>query len=413
MTTFEELYRRLVEDSLINSDKKQDLQDYDPHHLDCLLHPDKYAPVIKIGNCNCPPDKPSACSESCIFNAITKDKDGVITIDKDQCVGCYACIDNCKSEKLTASRDILPALNAIRTAKGPVYALIAPAFLGQFSNDVTPGKLRTSFKKLGFAGMIEVALFADILTLKEALEFDKNILTESDYQLTSCCCPMWIAMIRKVYNELMPHVPGAVSPMIASGRTIKVLHPDAITIFIGPCLAKKAEAREKDIADAVDYVLTFQEVHDIFEFAQIDPSKMKESEKDHSSRAGRIYARTGGVSEAVQKTVERLNPNRKIHVRTQQADGVPACREMINQLRDGKTNANFFEGMGCNGGCVGGPKVMIDHNEGKKHVNEYGDSATYPTPIDNPYVIELLHRLGFDTVESLLEHSDIFTREFS
>ena len=181
---------------------------------------------------------------------------------------------------------------------------------------------------------------------------------------------------------------------------------------MGPCLAKKAEAREKDIADAVDYVLTFQEVRDIFEFAHIDPSKMKESEKDHSSRAGRIYARTGGVSEAVEKTVGRLNPDRKITVRTKQADGVPACRDMINQLKEGKSDANFFEGMGCVGGCVGGPKVMIDRREGREHVNEYGDAATYPTPIDNPYVIELLHRLGFDTVESLLEHSDIFTRDF-
>ncbi len=412
MTTFEELYRRLLEESLKDSENSQQLQDYDPQHLDCLLHPDQYAPVVKIGSCNCPPDQPSACSESCIFNAITKDKKGEITIDKELCTGCYACIDNCKLEKLTASRDILPALDAVRTAKGPVYALIAPAFLGQFSKEVTPGKLRTAFKKLGFAGMIEVALFADILTLKEALEFDKNILTESDYQLTSCCCPMWIGMIRKIYKELMPHVPGAVSPMIASGRTIKVLHPDAVTIFIGPCLAKKAEAREKDIADAVDYVLTFQEVRDIFEFAHINPAKMKESEKDHSSRAGRIYARTGGVSEAVQKTVSRLNPDRKITVRTKQADGVPACREMINQLKEGKTTANFFEGMGCVGGCVGGPKVMIDRLEGRENVNNYGDAATYPTPIDNPYVVELLHRLGFDTVESLLEHSDIFTRDF-
>lgn len=412
MTTFEELYRRLVAEALKGTGEPEELKDYDPHHLDCLLHPEKYAPVIKTGNCNCPPDQSAACSESCIFNAIVKDKDGTITIDKDLCTGCYACIDNCKSEKLTASRDILPALNAVRTAKGPVYALIAPAFLGQFSKEVTPGKLRTAFKKLGFAGMIEVALFADILTLKEALEFDKNIITESDYQLTSCCCPMWIGMIRKIYKELMPHVPGAVSPMVASGRTIKVLHPDAVTIFIGPCLAKKAEAREKDIEDAVDYVLTFQEVRDIFEFAEIDPSELEESEKDHSSRAGRIYARTGGVSEAVEKTVNRLNPHRKITVRTKQADGVPACREMINQLKEGKSDANFFEGMGCAGGCVGGPKVMIDRLEGREHVNEYGDAASYPTPIDNPYVIELLHRLGFDTVESLLEHSDIFTRDF-
>jgi iron only hydrogenase large subunit-like protein len=412
MTTFEELYKKLVQDSLDGTEPTGSITDYDPHHLDCLLNPQRYGPVLKIGNCNCPPDHPSACSESCIFNAITPNAEGGIAIDKDLCVGCYACIDSCKSEKLTASRDILPALNAIRTAKGPVYALIAPAFLGQFSKDVTPGKLRTAFKKLGFSGMIEVALFADILTLKEALEFDKNINTETDYQLTSCCCPMWIGMIRRVYNELMPHVPGAVSPMIASGRTIKFLYPESVTIFIGPCIAKKAEAREKDIADAVDYVLTFQEIHDVFEAAGINPSELEESEKDHSSRAGRIYARTGGVSEAVQKTVKRLNPDRKINVQTMQADGVPACKEMMNQLRSGETKANFFEGMGCVGGCVGGPKVMIDRNEGRKHVIEYGDAATYPTPIDNPYVIELLHRLGFDTVESLLEHSDIFTRDF-
>lgn len=411
MATFEELYRRLVQEAIETSSDPQILSEYDPHHLDCLLHPEKFAPILRLGNCNCSPDEKTACSESCIFDAIIQDEEGV-RIDKDLCVGCSACIDNCHSQKLTASRDILPALNAVRNAKGPVYALVAPAFLGQFSKEVTPGKLRNAFKQIGFDGMIEVALFADILTLKEALEFDKNIIEESDYQLTSCCCPMWIGMIRRIYSELMPHVPGAVSPMIAAGRTIKLMHPDALTIFIGPCMAKKAEAREKDIADAVDYVLTFQEVQDIFEFAHIDPLQMDESEKDHSSRAGRIYARTGGVSEAVQMTVKRLNPDRKITVRTEQADGVPACREMINKLRSGETNANFFEGMGCVGGCVGGPKIMIDRNEGREHVNEYGDAATYPTPIDNPYVIELLHRIGIDTVESLLEKSDIFTRNF-
>jgi iron only hydrogenase large subunit-like protein len=410
--TFEELYRKLVKESIDTTSAPHILPEYNPHHLDCLLNPKDYAPVLRIGNCNCSLDDKTPCSESCVFGAMTPGKDG-IRIDKDLCVGCSACIDNCKSGNLTSSRDILPALEAVRTAKGPVYALIAPAFLGQFSSDVTPGKLRSAFKHLGFGGMIEVALFADILTLKEALEFDKNIVKESDYQLTSCCCPMWIGMIRKIYSDLMPHVPGAVSPMVAAGRTIKKLHPDAVTIFIGPCMAKKAEAREKDVADAVDFVLTFQEVRDIFEFADINPATMEESEKDHSSRAGRIYARTGGVSEAVQKTVNRLNPDRKIHVRTQQADGVPACKEMIKQLQNGETNANFFEGMGCVGGCVGGPKIMIDREEGRVNVNRYGDEATYPTPIDNPYVIELLHRLGFDTVESLLHHSDIFTRDFS
>lgn len=413
MTRFDELYKKLIKNSLENKDLLDDISDYDPHHLDCLLYPEKHPPVLKIDDCDCKSEGTTKCAASCLFDAIKRDEEGKIYIDSSLCTGCNACIDSCKSEKLAASKDILPALEAIKEGKGPVYALIAPAFLGQFSSDVTPGKLRSAFKSIGFTGMIEVALFADILTLKEALEFDKNIVDESDYQLTSCCCPMWIAMIRKIYHDLIPHVPGAVSPMIASGRTIKVLHPDAITIFIGPCLAKKVEAKEEDIKDAIDFVLTFQEVKDIFDALDIDPAKMEESEKDHSSRAGRIYARAGGVSEAVSKTVERLNPDRKITVRTQRADGVPACKEMINQLKEGKTNANFFEGMGCVGGCVGGPKRIIDVEEGTKNVEEYGDAATYKTPIENPYVIELLHRLGFDTVESLLEHSDIFTRDFT
>ena len=95
--------------------------------------------------------------------------------------------------------------------------------------------------------MLEVAVFADILTLKEALEFDRNIQSEDQFQLTSCCCPMWIAMIKKLYHQLLPNVPGSVSPMIAGGRTVKALHPKAKTVFIGPCLAKKAERNEPDL----------------------------------------------------------------------------------------------------------------------------------------------------------------------
>lgn len=409
MLTFEELYKEMVRRAVVQENRP--LPEYDPRHLDCLLNPKKYAAVFHTENhCEC--GKDAACVKSCIFDAIVEDENGKMKIDPNLCVGCEACIEACNMKRLETSRDILPALKAVREAKGPVYALVAPALLGQFSTDVTPGKLRNAFKALGFDGMIEVALFADILTLKEALEFDKNIQNDGDYQLTSCCCPMWIAMIRKIYHELMPHVPGAVSPMIACGRTVKSLHADAVTVFIGPCIAKKAEARETDIEDAVDFVLTFQEVNDVFEVAGINPAKMQDSEKDHSSRAGRIYARSGGVSEAVRVTVEQLNPNKEITVKTRHANGIPECKAMIEEIRQGKANANFFEGMGCVGGCVGGPKAMINKEQGRAYVDEYGDNAVYATPLENPYVIELLHRLGFDTVEELLEHSSIFTRKF-
>ena len=413
MKTFEELYYEVLVRTLKEKDMSflEKMELYDTHQLDCLLHPEKHPIVWHSGDCSCQEEE-RQCVKVCPFHAIHPGEAGELVVDEEQCAGCSLCIQECRAKKLSASKDVIPALQAIRSHKGPVYALVAPAFLGQFSSDVTPGKLRSALKEVGFDGMIEVALFADILTLKEALEFDRNIKTEQDYQLTSCCCPMWIAMIRKVYHELMPHVPPAVSPMIASGRAVKTMHPDALTVFIGPCLAKKAEAKEKDIAGAVDFVLTFQEVADIFQVMEINPADMEESEKDHSSRAGRIYAHTGGVSEAVSSTLERLNPNRKITIHTQQADGVPACKAMLGELLSGNTTANFFEGMGCVGGCVGGPRVLIPHTLGREHVEEYGAAAPYPTPIDNPYVIELLHRLGLDTVESLLEKSEIFTRTF-
>lgn len=416
MASLHDLYQNLLSDTLkgMNTEEleKSYREQYDTNQLDCLLHPEKHPPIWHISDCNCSDEQQANCADSCPFEAIRPNQDGTMEIDGAECVGCSICIDNCKAKKLVSSKDIIPALSAVRNTTGLSYALVAPAFLGQFSSDVTPGMLRTALKQIGFDGMVEVSLFADILTLKEALEFDHNIQKETDYQLTSCCCPIWIAMIRKVYNDLMPHVPGSVSPMIACGRTIKHLHPDAVTVFIGPCMAKKAEAREADLKGAVDYVLTFQEMQDIFDAMEIDPSKMEESDKDHSSRAGRIYAHTGGVSEAVKLTVERLSPNRKITVHTHQADGVPACRAMMNDLVAGKLNANFYEGMGCIGGCVGGPKAIIDRNLGRKNVEEYGNSATYPTPVDNPYVIELLQRLGFETEASLLKDSEIFTRHF-
>ena len=114
----------------------------------------------------------------------------------------------------------------------------------------------------------------------------------------------------------------------------------------------------------------------------------------------------------MQNTLKKINPNRQISIRTKQAEGVPQCRALIKNIQAGKAKENFFEGMGCVGGCVGGPKIMIDREEGRVNVNEYGETATYETPIDNPYVIELLERLGFNTIKDLLEDSDIFTRNF-
>ncbi len=410
MKSFDELYQDLLSRKISRDEPLP--ADYDPYHLDCLLHPEKYAAVLHIDECQqCSYER--ACQNSCIFDAIQWNEEGKLYINPELCAGCEACIEACKDGRLTASKDVLPAMKAVREAKGPAYMMVAPAFFGQFSKNVTPGQLRTAFKALGFTGMVEVALFADILTLKEALEFDRHVQHTGDYQLTSCCCPVWISMIRNIYHELMPHVPGAVSPMVACGRMIKRIHPDAVTVFAGPCLAKKKEAREPDIADAVDYVLTFQELRDIFEAADIHPDQLADLEKEHASKAGRLYARTGGVSSAVSEMVDQLRPDRGIHVRSEQANGTKACMEMIRRIKEGKTDANFFEGMGCVGGCVGGPKAILNAEEGTKHVDTYAENARFGTPLENPYVRKVLDELGLGTVEELLTEDKLLTRDFS
>ena len=369
MQTFEELYRRVLEMNRNRTDFT-----YDPSQMDALFSPRPHRVRWQLSDVMTEDDK---------------------TMDGQP-----------------VSKDAAAVLRALAEHQGrPAFVLVAPAFYGQFSDGVMPGMLRSAFHKMGFDGFLEVAVFADILTLREALEFDRHIHTKEDYILTSCCCPMWIAMIKKVYAQLIPHVPAAVSPMVACGRTIKRIHPGAITVFIGPCMAKKAEAREADVCDSTDFVLTFQEIQDVFDYAGINPADLEEDDRDHSSKAGRIYAGTGGVSEAVRATVERINPGKPISIKTRHADGVPACKQMLNDILEGKGGANFFEGMGCVGGCVGGPKALIPREKGRENVVRYGAEASYATPIDNPYVIVLLHQLGLDTIESLLEKSDIFVRK--
>lgn len=157
MKKFEDLYQELLKATLEECDDEyiKSLEDFDAHQLDCLLHPKKHPLVWHTEACDCSDDD-RHCVEVCPFHAIHPDESGTLHIDEDACSGCSYCIQECRAKKLTASKDTIAALQAIRTHKGLVYALIAPAFLGQYSHDVTPGKLRSAFKQIGFDGMLEV-----------------------------------------------------------------------------------------------------------------------------------------------------------------------------------------------------------------------------------------------------------------
>lgn len=413
MKTFIELYKEITEgamkEGLENKLKKLKNDDYDKHQLECLVHPEKQPPVWQIKECGCRDGK---CIAACLFDAIKKDEQGKITINRELCTACAACVEACESNSLVLSRDTVSAIEALKEENAHVYAMLAPAFSGQFGDGVTIGKLRTALKKIGFFGVVEVAAFADILTLKEALEFDKNIKEEGDYRLASCCCPVWIALVRRKFANTLEHLTHTVSPMIAAGRVIKSVFPGAKTVFIGPCTAKKAEAKEKDVADAIDVVITFEELQNIFEAAGINPAEEAEEKSEHSSSAGRIYAKAGGVSRAVEMTLKRVRNESETKIKTHVACGVQDCRALLERIESEGTEYNFFEGMGCKGGCIGGPKVLQPSDETQKSVESYAAEAKFSTPIDNPYVIDLLYRLGFETVEDFLENCDILNRSF-
>ena len=372
--------------------------------------------VFKVKDCDgsCDTGGETKCEASCLFSAIVRDMEGNVVIKHNNCAGCGKCVEVCKEYSLVDKKEFVPLIELLKNRSVPIFAIVAPAIIGQFGPAVTPGKMRTAFKKLGFYGMVEVALFADILTLKEALEFDRYVTGEQDFMLTSMCCPIWVSMVKRVYKDLVPHISPSVSPMVACGRGIKHLHPGAKVVFVGPCIAKKAEAKEDDIKDAVDAVLTFQEVKQILAALDIKAEELEEDPSEHSSTAGRIYARTGGISRAISDTLDRLRPDRKIRLQAVQADSVKDCKQILNETLAGQLEANFLEGMGCPGGCVGGPRVLVDPAEGQKFIEAYGREAMSPTPVDNKYVLELLKQLGIEQVRDFLDSDKaaIFIRSF-
>jgi Iron only hydrogenase large subunit, C-terminal domain len=361
-------------------------------------------------------EKGGKCMRSCPFDAMFKDTDaGRIKTHMDKCQGCGECIEACDLNKVIDKIQYMPVAALISDRTNPVYATIAPAYVGQFGENVTPGKLRTAVKMLGFKDLIEVAIFADILSIKEAVEFNRLVKTKGDFMITSCCCPVWVAMVKKHYTTLVEHVTPSVSPMIASGRVVKEIHPNARVVFIGPCIAKKSEAREKDVAGAIDYVMTFDELNEVFQAAGINPAELEEEESDCSSKGGRIYARTGGVSQCIEETLEEISPGRSMELKSAQGNGVKESKALLERALKGELDVNFLEGMGCVGGCVGGPKVIIDKETGRQKVNEYGDEAEYKTPVDSPCVLKVLKSIGIDSIEQLEESKEkasIFQRDF-
>ena len=370
----------------------------------------KIVEKLECSGTNCNPDANNTygCQRACPFHAIKFDSDNNTTfIDNNICIDCGICVDFCTNGRILDKIEFLPILDLLKNNK-TVIAAVAPAIIGQFGSDVTMDQLRAALIKVGFTDMIEVAFAADMLTIKEAVEFNKHVKNPNDLMITSCCCPMWVGMLKKVYKELVPNLSPSVSPMIAAGRVIKSLNKDAKVVFVGPCIAKKAEAKEKDVAGAIDFVLTFQELNDIFESLEIHPRDLKGIPSiEYTSRGGRLYARTGGVSIAVEEAIEELYPDNIKNFKARKAEGVKECKAILDEALAGKANASFIEGMGCVGGCVGGPKILVPPEEGKKAVDNFAYDASIKVAVHSKILDDVLDKLGIDSLKDFEDSKKI------
>ena len=348
---------------------------------------------IKCGKCKsvCPYDaiakKERPCQKACGVGAIVSDKMGRAYIDNDKCVSCGMCMVNCPFGAISDKSQIFQLARAL-TEGDYIIAEIAPAFYGQFGDNITPRNLKAALMELGFKEVYEVALGADIGAIAEAHHSVEKVTTgELPFLLTSCC-PSWAMLAKKFFPDLIDEVSQELTPMVATARTIKKEHPDAKVVFIGPCAAKKLEAMRRSVRSDVDFVVTFEELQAMFDAKDIDLAEYSaESSFHNATGAGRGYAVAGGVADAIKKCINTYYPD--VQVNIEHAEGLADCKKILTLAKAGRMNGCLIEGMGCPGGCVAGAGTNIPVAKAQKKIQDFVKASSKQVPPKELEEIEL------------------------
>ena len=335
-----------------------------------------------------------------------------LTLKKSNCKNCYKCIRHCPVKAIRFSGnqahiignecilcgqcfvvcpqnakeivDETEKAKVLLQSGDPVIVSLAPSFIANYEG-VGINAMRKALKQLGFYDVEETAIGATIVKT----EYERMLKEdERDVIITSCCHSINL-LIQKHYPQALEYLADVVSPMQAHCKDIKSRFPNAKTVFIGPCVAKKDEAEHYE--GIVDAVLTFEELTEWFKAENIELEK--EMDNDICSRA-RFFPTTGGIL----KTMAQDIPGYTYLA----LDGVENCIAALKDIIDGKVHKCFIEMSACVGSCVGGPVMEKYHRSSavKDYIAVSGYAGTKDFEVSQPKANELKKNFGYIELRS-------------
>ncbi|MDP4208972.1 MAG: monomeric [FeFe] hydrogenase [Bacteroidota bacterium] len=304
---------------------------------------------------------PVPCKEACPVNAITREDHGRTNIDYSKCIYCGKCMTACPFGAIMGKSQITEIYKALKSEK-EVYAVVAPAIMGQYKASFA--NILGAVKQVGFDGVYEAALGADITIEHEAAEFKERMDREESFMTTSCC-PSYVKLVEKHLPELTDYVSKAHSPMHYTAAHIKKEHPESVVVFVGPCLAKGYEAKQDPY---VDYVMNFEEIHAFMAAKGITVNSAEKLEWDTNiTNAGRGFAVSGGVAGALKKYVNGAMVINDVAVNGISVENI----RMLKSFAKGQCEGNFVEVMACEGGCVAGPAILGNPKTATRQIKDF------------------------------------------
>lgn len=274
----------------------------------------------------------------------------------NECILCGQCFVVCPQNAKEIAGETERAEVLINSG-APVIASVAPSFIANYDG-VGFGELKAALKKLGFADAEETAVGATIVKR----EYERLLKEEHRNILISSCCHSVNLLIQKYYPSCLPYLADVLSPMQAHCEDIKRRNPNAKTVFIGPCVAKKDEADY--YTGITDAALTFEELTEWFERKGITLNKALDKSDESLAR---FFPTTGGILKTMEKNM--LPDYTYIAI-----DGVENCMAALHDIEEGNINNCFIEMSACAGSCIGGPVMEKYH---RMPVRDYAAVAAY------------------------------------